>query len=777
MTRITLTNEDLKSVIPDTHSSVSVPGLSESIEIFRDHYGIPHVRTRTTEDAFFAQGFVTAQDRLWHMEFDRRRAYGRWAELAGPTGLEQDIMVRRFRLGPSAYTDYDAISPKTRAMLDSYATGVNAFIESTKTLPIEYKILGASPEPWQPWDSLAIFKFRHVLMGVFESKVWRARLVNYLGPEQAARLFTGYQSGQPLIIPPGVDYVQAHDDALQQLAKGADAINWLKETDAGSNSWVLAGTRTASKKPLLAGDPHRALDTPNVYYQNHISCPDFDVVGLSFPGVPGFPHFGHNRHVAWCVTHTGADYQDLFIEKFKENDPSQYKFKGQWLEAQIHHETIHVRDAQPLGLDVTVTHHGPIIAGDPGKGHGLAFSYTATAGSNIGADALLTMLEAKSSDQLEEAMRRWVDPCNNLLFADIQGNIGYRTRGQLPVRSRSNAWLPVPGWTGEHEWNGMVPFEEMPRIGNPKTGYIVTANNRVTADSYSHYIALEYAPGFRAQRVRERLQSLQEATVEDMAAIHRESTSIPGLAFTRLIADVVPRDEASSRAMQLLMKWNGVISKDSVEPTIYNAFRDRLLRLVIEPLLGPLGQEAFDGMGRGSPVHLGRLKSRLHGIIEEDDVSFLPEGSDWPSLMSQALSDAVIELQQRYGKDMDKWRWGQVHRTNPQHILSLLYPDLASLLNPPSFPMSGDSDTPLAASYALAQPYTVMGLSVARYVFDLSDWDKSRWVIPLGASGHPGSTHYADQAPIWADVQLVPMLYDWQRIMGNAESRQQLSPM
>jgi penicillin amidase len=182
-------------------------------------------------------------------------------------------------------------------------------------------------------------------------------------------------------------------------------------------------------------------------------------------------------------------------------------------------------------------------------------------------------------------------------------------------------------------------------------------------------------------------------------------------------------------------------------------------------------------MGRGSPVHLGRLKSRLHGIIEEDDVSFLPEGSDWPSLMSQALSDAVIELQQRYGKDMDKWRWGQVHRTNPQHILSLLYPDLASLLNPPSFPMSGDSDTPLAASYALAQPFTVMGLSVARYVFDLSDWDKSRWVIPLGASGHPGSTHYADQAPIWADVQLVPMLYHWQRIMENAESRQQLRPM
>ena len=776
MASITLSDEDLKAAIPDTSSSISIPGLSESVEIFRDRYGIPDVRAQTTGDAFFAQGFATAQDRLWHMDFDRRRVYGRWAELAGPSGKEQDIMMRRFRLGPSARADYDAISPKTRAMLDSYAAGVNAFIESTSILPIEYRLLSTSPEPWQPWDSLAIFKFRHVLMGVFESKVWRARLVNHLGPEQAARLFTGYLSGQPLILPPGDDYVQTHDDALKELAKGADAINWLNETDAGSNNWVLAGTRTASKKPLLAGDPHRALDTPNVYYQNHVSCPDFDVVGLSFPGVPGFPHFGHNQHVAWCVTHTGADYQDLFIERFKENDPCQYQFKGQWLEAQIHHETIHVRNAQPLELDVTVTRHGPIIAGDPDKGHGLAFRYTATTGPNVGADALLTMLGVKSTDGLEEAMRPWVDPCNNLLFADIHGNIGYRTRGQLPVRSSGNAWLPVPGWTGEHEWNSSVPFEEMPRVGNPQTGYIVTANNRVMEDSYPHYVALEYAPGFRAQRIRERLQSLKEATVEDMAAIHREITSIPGLAFTRLIVDVVPLDEASARARQLLMQWNGKISKDSVEPTIYNAFRDRLLRLVIEPALGPLAQEAFDEMGRGSPVHLGRLKSRLHSMIEEDDASLLPEGSDWPFLMSKALSDAVVGLQQRYGEEMDKWRWELVHRTQPQHMLSSLFPDVASLLNPPSFPMSGDSDTPLAASYAMAQPYTVTGLSVARYVFDLSDWDNSRWAIPLGASGHPGSPHYTDQAPVWADVQLVPMLYDWQRIIKDAETRQQLNP-
>ncbi len=776
MAAISLTSAFLTSALPDTSSPLALPGMHSSVEIIRDSFGIPHVKAASSWDAFFAQGFVTAQDRLWHMDLDKHRAYGRWAEFAGPPGLEQDLMMRRFQLGESAQADYNAIDQSSRSMLDAYSSGVNAFISTTTVLPVEYALVGAVPEPWQPWDSLAVLKLRHIFMGTFESKIWRAKLVNHLGPEKAAALLPGYQKGQLLILPPGAEYLGDQSNVLEELSRGADAAQWIEEHDAGSNNWVVAGSRTASGKPLLAGDPHRALDIPNVYYQNHISCPDFDAIGLSFPGVPGFPHFGHNSHVAWCVTHTGADYQDLFVERFKEGSPAKYEFKDGWLDAEVHKETIQVRGADPVEIDVTVTHHGPVIAGDPSQGNAISFAYSATAGPNNAADALLGMLTSKSTDELQEAVRPWVDPCNNFLFADVHGNIGYRTRGQLPIRSRANAWLPVPGWTGKHEWTGTVPFEEMPYLTNPEQGYIVTANNKVIDDSYPHYIALDFAPGFRASRIHDRLHLIDKATVDDMASVHTEKTSIPGQAFAKLLMDVPTQDELSSQARDVLIGWDGVVHQDSAAPTIYNAFRDNLVKLVLQPYLGSLAMDAFDTLGRGGPAHVGRLKSRFHTMIEEDDRTLLPPGTDWQSLMSTALAQAAKQLEEKLGPDIEGWRWSKLHRTRPRHPLSALFPQSARVLDPPSFPMDGDADTPLAASYAMAEPFTVMGMSVARYVFDLSDWDNSRWIVPLGSSGHPGSPHYADQAAIWANVDLIPMLYDWTRLEQQAESRQELKP-
>ena len=777
MTTTRLTPDDMKAALPDTSTPMSLAGLDGTVEVYRDSYGIPHVRAQSTDDAFFAQGFVTAQDRLWHMDYDRHRAYGRWAELSGPVGLEQDLVMRRFWLDASARSDYQVLGQGARAMLDSYTAGVNTFINSTKHIPVEYLLVGAEPEPWQPWDCLSVFKVRHILMGVFLSKMWRARLVNDLGPEKAAALLPGYQEGHLLILPPGASYAGPAVSGLDDLSKGAEAVSWFNESDAGSNNWVLAGSRTASGKPLLAGDPHRALDTPNVYYQNHIACPEFDAVGLSFPGIPGFPHFGHNEWVAWCVTHTGADYQDLFVERFQEGDPARYEFRSQWLQAQVYHETIRVRGDDPVPIDVTVTHHGPIVAGDPARGYGIAFRYTATAGPNAWAQALLAMLLAKSADDLEESMRPWVDPCNNFLFADVQGNIGWRTRGQLPVRSRANAWLPVPGWTGEHEWNGVVPFQEMPRMRNPETGYIVTANNRVVGEEYPHYIALDYVPEFRARRITDRLLAMEgKATTDDMVTVHGDKTSIPAQAFVQLIAHIRPLDEASAKAQEWLASWDGVILRSRVEPTIYNAFRDRLVSLVLEPILGPLAKEALRGQG-GGRGHAARLRSRFHTMIQEDDRSLLPPGSDWTSLMAKALSEAVAKLRRDMGANMDNWQWGKVHHTQPQHTLSPSFPHLAGILNPPSVPMGGDGDTPQAGAYAGAEPFIMSSMSVARYAFDLDDWSNSAWVVPLGASGHPGSPHYADQASTWGEVQLIPMLYDWARIAQEAESHQELKPL
>ena len=769
-----INRQDLKSAIPSLTGSVQLRGLQGTVKVFRDRYGIPHMKAESELDAFFAQGFVTAQDRLWHMEYDRRRGSGRWAEAVGESAVAQDKMMRRFRLEASAKADYQVMDPHTKDVFDAYAAGVNAFITSGDALPVEYRITRLEPEPWQPWDGLTAYKVRHISMGVFESKVWRARMVREMGPEAAGKLFPGFEPGYLMILPPGSTSPGPLDEGLKELAEGAAGLNHLNEMDTGSNSWVLCGSETATGKPILAGDSHRALDTPSAYYQNQVACPEFDVVGLSFPGVPGFPHFGHNGRVSWSVTHTAADYQDLYVERFQDG---KYLYKDRWLEAETHDETIKVRDGTDVHTKVTVTQHGPVIAGYPDQGSGLAFKYTATERASTWPEILWRMLRVENSKELVDSMSGWVDPCNNLLFADIHGNMGYLCRGRIPIRSRVNGWLPVPGWIGEHEWEGDIPFDELPVSINPPEGYIATANNRPVGDDYPHYIAIDFTPEFRVRLVTEGLKSLHRPTAEDMEQVHALRVSIPALAYLGVVKQIDPKDAAIKAAKHLLLDWNGEMNANQVQPTIYSAMRDAMLKEVLETnLTEKLAYDAWHPADRGLGSFSNRLKARLVAMIEQDDRSLLPEGDTWPTAVARALSKAVATLSERLGGDMGQWQWERVHQARPKHNLSAAFPELAELLDPPAIPSSGDGDTPLQGGYSPANPATVTSLSVARYSYDPSDWENSLWVVPLGSSGHPGSPHYADQSETWRQVKMIPMGYDWGRIEASCETKQTLEP-
>ncbi len=770
----TLTRESLAQALPEVTGTVRPPGLQARADVWRDAEGVAHVRAQSIHDAFLAQGFVHAQDRLWHMEYDRRRGYGRWAEYAGAPGLAQDVQMRRFRLGDSARADYAAVSAETRAMLDAYAAGVNAFVSTTATLPVEFAILGARPEPWEPWDALVVFKVRHVLMGTWQTKAWRARLLRHLGPARTAYLSPGTAPNPMLIVPPGVEYRGPAYEGLAELTAGEAAVAALPEWESGSNNWAVSGTRTASGKPLVAGDPHRPLDVPNVYYPNHLACPDFDAIGLSFPGVPGFPHFGHNRAVAWCVTHTAADYQDLYIERFDPADPARYQLRGEWRRAERRRETVRVRDAAPVEIEITTTHHGPIVLGEPRSGHAMAFRYTATAEPNRTLDAIVPMLRARSADELEAAMRPWVDPVNNLVFGDVHGAIGYRTRGQVPLRAMANAWLPVPGWDGAYEWQGAIPFEAMPVVRDPATGWVATANSRVTGADYPHYIGLDFAPDFRTRRLAERLAGLRGATVADMQAIHADRVSIPAREFVEVLRTLSPADPDVKEALELLRCWDGTMARESAAAAVYALFRERLMRELMTPFLGPLAAGAFAGAPRGAVAHMTRYRSGLTDLIRRDDRTLLPPGGDWATTLARALAGAVTELRERLGPDPATWQWGRLHATQPQHPLSLLAPERVPLLDPPGVSVGGDGDTVQNAGFIPAAGYGVGATSVARYVFDLGDWERSAWVIPLGVSGHPGSRHYADQVTAWAEGRLLPMRYDWERIRREAATQQVL---
>ena len=771
---------ELRAALPPLEGSVTVVGLRGDVQVWRDEWGIPHILAGNEPDAWFAQGFATAQDRLWAMEYDRRRAVGRWAEVVGASAVGQDRQMRRLRLEDAARADYDAAGIRARGILDAYTAGVNAFIGSEAPLPAEYAIVGVAPEPWQAWHSLAIYKVRHIFMGVFEGKAWRARLVAALGAERAAALFPSYPPGQPVIVPTGASYDGIAGYGLEQMLAQAAELNHIGETDGGSNSWVIAGEHTATGGPILAGDSHRGLDTPGVYYQNHLACDRFDVIGVSFAGVPGFPHFGHNRRVAWSVTHTNGDYQDLYLEEFNDADPALYRAGGDWRLAEVRDEVIKARGGEDTVIRTWATHHGPVVAGDPVGGRGIALRYTAADGGDPWADILPAMLEAGSVSELADAMAGWVDPVNNLLMADIHGNIGYQCRGEIPRRpGDAPAPLPVPGWDGRHEWQGSIPFAELPRSINPPQGYIVTANNRPVGSDYPYYIGMDFAPGYRAMRIADALGRLRRPAASDMGRIHAERVSLSAqtyaaalgrLSESGLLASANP---LAAAAWERLREWDGAMDGGAPEPTIYSALRDALLwRLLAHNLGEELAALTWQPVDRGRGMFLNRFRNLVADAIAADDTTLLPDGSDWPGALASALEEAVGTLAARLGPEVQEWRWERVHRARPRHPLSLAMPALAAALDPPEIAYGGDGDTPWAGAYAPADLATVGSLSVFRYAYDPFDWERSLWAVPLGSSGHPGSRHYADQSAMWAEARMAPMRYGWAGIAAAAETAQ-----
>ena len=780
---VRITRADLEAALPDLESTIRAQGLERPVDVFRDRWGVPHVRAETDHDAFFAQGFVTAQDRLWHMDYDRHRALGRWAEFAGERGLGEDRLMRTFGVERAAREDYSVSSPAARSMLDAYAAGVNAFIETTKSLPVEYRLLDALPETWQPWHSLAVYKVRNMLMGTYEVKLWRARLAVVLGAEEAAALFRSYPDDGLVSVPPGAAFGAFDIDCLDHLAGVAEDLAWLGEAEGGSNAWVVSGERTTSGLPLLAGDSHRALDTPNVYYQTHLTCPSFRCSGYALPGVPGMPHFSHTEYVAWGMTHGVADYQDLYIERFRKRDGRlEYAFRDGWHPADVTSEHLAVRDGETRRLTVVRTRHGPVVAGDPEAGHGLAFSHPGTNSGTPWANTLCDLLAARCADEAEEALRDWTEPVNNFVYADVHGEFGYRYRGRIPIRSRANAWVPVPGWTGEHEWRGRIGFEELPNARNPAAGFVVTCNNAPTTADYPHYINTFFAPDWRARRITARLGALPagSATIgghgldprrpgidsgEDPArtsrsAVFRRTTTCNGHARSCRCGTAgwtvtpLPRRSTAPRG-------RSCCATSSMPRSAGWPMRFSMLRVPI---------------GRGAGSHLGTLYAAAVRAMAENDRSCLAPGRTWEAMLESALARAMAELRSRLGDDVDGWAWGSVHHTRPRHPLSRVFPDAAPLLDPPALATHGDGDTPLAGAYSLADRFVATVMSVNRYLHDPSDWRNSRWIVPLGASGHPGSPHYADQAGRWADVDTIPQLWDWDDIVGGAEARQTLRP-
>ena len=733
-------------------------GLDGDFTIRRDAWGIAHVEASTFRDAIFAQGFASAQDRLWQMEYDRLRAVGRWSEAAGKAGIAADVVARRLNLGAAARADLGVMGAETRIMFEAYAAGVNAFLTSGEALPPEYALTGITPEPWEPWHSVALFKIRHILMGLWQSKMALGSFRARIGHEKWAALRFLPSLGTAVILPPGGQIRELFDHANAEIAAAAEQLGFLSEIEAGSNSWAVHGSRTTTGKPVVCNDSHRALDVPNAYWQVHLRCPEFDVSGATFAGFPGFPHFGLNGHVAWNITHTQADYQDLYAEKFEGAGGERYLAAEGWKDAGRRTETITVRGGEPVAVDCWQTAHGPVVHGDPRTGLGISLRYTAIDGAKPAFECLAPMLRAATVTELFEAQRTWVDPVNNLVAADTSGNIGFMVRGELPIRPTTAARLtPVPGWTGEHEWQGIVPFEQLPRSVNPPEGFVATANQRVI-DGDVPYISEFFAPPGRADRLVELMNGTGTLSPETIASWQGDTTSVPARRWATFLPNSGPFDGDAERARALLSAWDANLRGDRPEGLVYALFKRHVLREIFVPIVGEdtwawLTSEANPGLGR---VVAGLAAAVVAGL----GTGAPPPGEKpWPAVLEPALRAAWESASAIAGPDPATWRWDSRHATGSKHPLAAVFPGEATRLNPPSAAVGGDGDTLQAAGYGLSgrNDFVITLLSVYRQVVDFAAPESASWIVPGGANGNPESPHYADQLPLWQRHERVPM--------------------
>jgi penicillin G amidase len=741
--------------LPKTGGHTRVKGLDDSVTIDRDERGVARIQARTTHDVCFAQGFAHGQDRLWQLEFYRRAGTGRLSEFAGREGLQVDRLMRTLGLRRFADREVELISQHDIDVLSAYADGVNAAIGAAPALPLEYQLLRFEPEPWTIQDSLVIRKIIGLGFATnMETELFRAELVAKIGAEKAARLEPQYPHGSPLVMDPGVAWSGDALDLVEQIAEVREAIGWSLEP-AGSNNWAVSGERSTTGKPLLAGDPHITTSMPDCWYTLEAATPEIELRGGSMPGFPGIV-IGHTRHVAWSFTNVMADVQDLFVERIR--DSAEYEFQGEWRPLTVHHEEIKIRGAQADRLDVRETHHGPVVTDVLGAevGEPLALAWTALKEPVVNSTGI-DVGTFRTGAELVEAFRTYTIPAMNMVWADDSGNIGYKLVGKIPIRRGGCPDLPKPGWTGEYEWDGYVPYDELPEMVNPPGGVLVTANNRIAPDDYPYHITSEYLDGYRAARIEQLLDERPKHSLDDFERIQLDLHSIPGEQTAHRLARLRPESQREVRAIERLKSWDHVLNPETVAGTIYAAFTAHFARAVSEAVIGDpdyaerwrsRSQLGFTPMV-SSPW---RFQARLIELWDEGDEDLIG-GRSWDDVALQSLASALDELEDRYGPEPSRWTWGRVHGLKFPHPLGEGDTRASKLLDrllSRRLPAGGAQETVCQVGFVPhAGDYTGAWAPSYRLLCDLGDLDRSRWQHMTGQSGHPSSPHYDDLLEDW----------------------------
>ncbi|MDX1482842.1 MAG: penicillin acylase family protein [Alphaproteobacteria bacterium] len=758
----------LRTSLPLTEGRLTLEGPRSEVDILRDRHGIPHIRAQSMDDAYFALGFVHAQDRMWQMEMMRRLGTGRLAEMAGRRLLPHDRALRTLGVGRLARDGYAILPAPVKAALEAYARGVNAWIKAhSGALPPEFYVAGISPAPWDPTDSLIWGR----LLGLRLSANWRrealrARLLGRLTPEQVAALWPPYPAEGPVTVPtpgrkaeiPPPTPSAPRDAALDRIFAALDDILPAPVTTTASNSWAVSGSRTQSGKPIVAGDPHLGFEAPNLWYLARVSGPGLAIAGATLPGVP-FHVLGHNGHIGWTLTTTGADTQDLVIETLAPGDDGRYLTADGPRRFATRTETVRIRGETPVQITVRATRNGPVVSDLTGRvavsappGRVIALKSAALSPADRTAEALYLLNRARNWTEFRAALRHFHSPVQNFIYGDAQGHIGFQIAGRIPIRKSSDGFVPVRGDRGAGDWIGFIPFDRLPSALDPAAGTIVNANNRAVGTGYPYLITRDWDRHYRARRIEQLLGTGGRHAIANSAAMQMDNLSLAAREMVPILVAATPAKAATAATLERLRKWDGQVLGPRAEPLIFHVWMREIVSGLVGDDLGPLAA----AYRRADPAFIRRALETETAWC--DDVT-TPPRETCGAVLDAALDRTLAHLRRRFGTDPAQWRWDKVHIARFRNRALSILPVIGRWAN---IEVATDGDT-----YTLnrgttrrgsrGRPFAHVHGATYRAIYDFADLDRSRFMQPTGQSGNPLSPHYRDLIQPWRNGQYVAM--------------------
>ncbi len=752
-------------------------GVRRAVPIERDEWGIPHIYADNDEDLFFGFGYALAQDRLFQLDFLRRRGAGRLSEILGPDGteldlfsrvagprrvFELDLLARTVGLRRIAEHEWTTLADETRTLLTAFAHGINALIEETRErLPIEFDLLDYQPEPWSPVDCLTIEgEFRWYLTGRFPVIVIPELAKRVLGDGPLYQAFLEGEADDESILPPG-SYPRTGTGSQPVGVAASDP-----QAAEGSNNWVLSGKRTGTGKPMVASDPHIAFDAVSCWYEVHLCGGSFDVAGMAYAGMPAVL-FGRNRRVAWGCTNNICSQRDLYQEKTDSAHPNCFLYDGRWEPARAREEVIHVKGGTPIRKTIRSSRNGPIvdeILPLPARQTGPVALKWLGASHGGWLTALLAMDRAQSAEELRAATRPWHVPTFSLVFADVDGHIGFQSTGRIPLRK---VWERGyrPGWDPEHQWQGPIPFEGMPRLADPERGWIATANNRLAPSDFPYPLSGTWSDGYRARRIRHRIEAKEVLSREDFVVMHQDVLSLRAQRCLPSLLNVLASSPSPpvQEAVKQLQAWDCRMEIDRVGATLFDVFFAYWTKAVI--------RQRFEG--DTAALVAGGASGLAAALLVEDRAGWFKAGDREQALLA-AMSSALDWLTDRLGADRTGWTWGQLHQMPLRHWLSGRG-DLGSLLDHGGVPVKGDMGT--VCNTGLDGHFAARSGAGYRLIADLSRTPADLWAVDAQShSGHPGSPHYRDQLDAWLQGQYHAVPLDRAEVSRLAVSKLTLEP-